>query len=64
MRTSNLRNSPRGTIIKKEDWKDSDRRSMYQLFFLKDKSKIDYVLKIIQSIDWNTEHNKWYANDY
>lgn len=64
MRTSNLTSSPRGTIIKKEDWTDADRKSMYQLFFLKDKSKLDEVLKVIQSIDWNTEHDKWYANNY
>lgn len=64
MRTSNLKDSPRGTIIKKQDWKDSDRRSMYQLFFLKDKSKINEILQIINSIDWNTEHNKWYANSF
>jgi hypothetical protein len=64
MRTSNLKDSPRGTIIKKEEWTDNDRKSMYQLFFLKDKSQLDKVLKIINSIDWNTEHNKWYANNY
>lgn len=64
MRTSNLKDSPRGTIIKKEDWTDADRKSMYQLFFLKDKNKLDEVLKIIQSIDWTAEHDKWYANSY
>ena len=64
MRTSNLKDSPRGTIIKKENWTDADRKSMYQLFFLKDKSKLNQVLQIIQSIDWNTEHDKWYANHY
>ena len=64
MRTSNLKDSPRGTIIKKEDWTDADRKSMYQLFFLKDKSQLDKVLSIIKQIDWNTEHDKWYSNHY
>ena len=64
MRTSSLKDSPRGTIIKKEDWTDEDRKSMYQLFFLKDKTKLDEVLDVINSIDWNTEHDKWYANHY
>ena len=64
MRTSNLKNSPRGTIIKKEEWTDADRQSMYQLFFLKDKSKLNKVLEVINSINWNAEHDKWYANNY
>ena len=32
--------------------------------FLKDKTKLDEVLDVINSIDWNTEHDKWYANHY
>ena len=64
MRTSNLKDSPRGTIIKKEDWSEKDNKSMYQLFFLKDKSQLNKVLAVLNSIDWNVEHNKWYSNNY